>query len=116
MCVYIYVFFKYLLLQDICLVTIWESPPARTESSKIPNFRLFLTLKMAFSKGKNKKKVVFVETRELPWRPVGFRGDPWASALLENTRSYEFFAIVLYVHIHMHTNSYISPCLYISFF
>ena len=51
----------------------------RSRSPEILDFRLILTLKMAFSNGKIKKKALLsrpVATREDPWRPVQTRGDP----------------------------------------
>ena len=98
-------FFFTFCYKQFSLLTIWERPRARTESFKIPNFRKLFTLKMAFSNGKSNKKVVFYETRELPWASVGFRAG-WKYLFLQ------FVPISLYVHIYMHTNSYIYPRLY----
>ena len=49
----------YLLLRQIALVMIWNRPRARTETPEIHIFCLFVTPKMAFPNGKNKKRVVF---------------------------------------------------------
>ena len=131
-CVFTYIFLIPLVTRNLPRHDLGE-PTSSDRKFGIPNFRLFLTLKKAFSKGKNNKKVVFLETRELPWRPVGFRGLPRCLEILVFTilchfivctypYAYKFIQfcmcalLVLTIYCVFATNSYICPCAYILFF
>ena len=110
-CVFTYIFLIPLVTRNLPRHDLGK-PTSSDRKFGIPNFRLFLTLKKAFSKGKNNKKVVFLETRELPWRPVGFRGLPRCLEILVFTicchfivctypYAYKFIHIPMCVYIYM---------------
>ena len=111
-CVFTYIFLIPLVTRNLPRHDLGE-PTSSDRKFGIPNFRLFLTLKKAFSKGKNNKKVVFLETRELPWRPVGFRGLPRCLEILVLTIFRHYFIVYTYPYAPTHTNSYIYPRMYI---